>query len=425
MSSPPHLFPSPNPLKRLHVYDGLMMNSRRWQMADHYHRQRQNLQFQSLHQPGIVCGLGVRMIAPPDHLDQDSKTQFPHWLEIEPGIAIDATGNPIIVDPDTDRTYPIVARPSGRRLTLYIVISYAEPQSIPQSNEETLREWFRVDQVTETPNAHQVELCRIELIDPVQLALPSDWFAPGVNQLDFRHRRSTQPRSQGVVRAGQIKPGHDSDAASDLATYTIHQQNRANLSELMQSAFSLYPALRGDAEVAIVNLGENLANYDFLYWPDAARPEQLTRNEWTALSNYLQAGGGLLIETSAIDHNSQFNQIQQLLQQNLTAETISLVAWEQLPRQHLLRRSPFLFGALPTVHHPIQVYNSGGIILIEGRLSPVWGLTETLQLKRSEIREAQEFGINLLHFFWQRRQANRLTQWDEASPTGNKQQRGT
>ncbi|KAM3112958.1 hypothetical protein [Phormidesmis sp. 146-33] len=71
---------------------------------------------------------------------------------------------------------------------------------------------------------------------------------------------------------------------------------------------------------------------------------------------------------------------------------------------------------MPTVHsHPVQVYNSGGIVVIEGRLSPSWGLTETLPLKRSEIREAQEFGINLLHFFWQRRQYKRLAQWDDSA----------
>ena len=390
------------------------MNSRRWQMADHYHRQRQNLQFQSLYQPGIVCGLGVRVIAPPDHLDPDSKTQFPHWVEIEPGIAIDTQGNPIIVDPDIDRTYPIIARPSGRHLMLYVVIGYAEPQSTPQNNEETLREWFRVDQITEAPNSQQIELCRIELVDPVKLAVPSDWLAPGVNQLDFRHRRSTQSRSQGVVRAGQIKLSDDSDTASDFATYTLYQQHRANLSELMQSVSSLYPAMQGDSEVAIVNLAENLASYDVLYLSEASRLEHLTHNlthnEWTALSQYLRTGGGLLIETSSIGDSNGLNQ----LQQNLAAA--EFVAWDQLPRPHLLRRSPFLFGVLPTVQSdPIQVYNSGGIILIEGRLSPIWGLSETTQLKRSEIREAQEFGINLLHFFWQRRQANRLVQWGEAS----------
>ncbi|KAM3112959.1 hypothetical protein [Phormidesmis sp. 146-33] len=308
-SFPPLPFPAPDPLKRLHVYDGLMMNLRRWQMADHYHRQRQNLQFQSLYQPGIVCGLGVRVIAPPEHLDQDYKAQFPHWLEIEPGIAIDSQGNPIIVDPDTDRTYPIIARSSGRHLTLYVVISYAEPQSTPRNNEETLREWFRIDQITEAPHAQQVELCRIELIDPIRLAVPSDEFAPGVNQLDFRYRRSAQPRAQGVVRAGQIKPSLHADADSDLATYTLYQQSRANLSELMQSVFSLYPALQGDSEVAIVNLTEKLANYDMLYLSDATRLEQLNRDEWTALSHYLQTGGGLLIETSVIDDRNSSTQL--------------------------------------------------------------------------------------------------------------------
>ncbi len=213
-----------------------------------------------------------------------------------------------------------------------------------------------------------------------------------------------------MVRAGQIR-SRDFDSVSDFANYTLHQQSRANLSELMQSVLSLYPALQGDSEVAIVNLVEDVTNYDVLYLSDASRLEQLNRDEWTALKNYLQIGGGLLIETSTMGNSRH---LEPLLQQNLTsAETITLVPWDSMPREHLLRRSPFLFGKLPNVQsHPIQVYNSGGIVLIEGWLSPMWGLTETLQLTRSEIREAQEFGINLLHFFWQRRQLKRLVQWD-------------
>lgn len=99
------LYSSPpiNPLQRLHVYNSLMMNAERWQLAHEYHRHRQNVHYQSLNEPGIVCGLGVRVIVPPD--DAPARFRDQRWLEIQPGIAIDLEGNPIIVDPSIDRKF--------------------------------------------------------------------------------------------------------------------------------------------------------------------------------------------------------------------------------------------------------------------------------------------------------------------------------
>ncbi|MEM8715156.1 MAG: hypothetical protein AAGE92_05170, partial [Cyanobacteria bacterium P01_G01_bin.4] len=57
--------PTPQIFERLRVTDGLLIDRERWQLAHNYHRQRQNLHYQSLQQPGIVCGLGVASIAAP------------------------------------------------------------------------------------------------------------------------------------------------------------------------------------------------------------------------------------------------------------------------------------------------------------------------------------------------------------------------
>lgn len=62
-------FPSPfiNPdrpdespvLERLNVYDGLEIDSKRWQHTQRYYRQRQNPIYKSVYQSGIVYGLGM------------------------------------------------------------------------------------------------------------------------------------------------------------------------------------------------------------------------------------------------------------------------------------------------------------------------------------------------------------------------------
>lgn len=392
-----------------------MMNTRRWLAADGYHRRRQNLQFQALNQPGIVAGLGVKVVDAPEALE--ARFRDDRWIEIQPGIAIDLEGNPIIVDayPSTDRRFRIEAKPSsGKTLTVYVVVSYSEPV-LPthQHTDETLREWFRFDQLTHPPNGQQVELCRITLQEPVQLADPIDVLFPAVNQLDSRHRLQAKSRPQACLRAAQMIPGGDFAASSDFATYTLYQHSHENLTELMEATASLYPSLQGDSAVRQINLlTDNLVDYELLHLPDAQLLTELTNQEWDALRHYVHNGGGLLIETPH-GANQTFDQMKERVQQ-LNADAIAnpFVSWDELPRNHPLRRSPFLFGTLPTIQaNVIQIYVNSSIVLIDGRLSPAWGLADGLMLPRCEIRTAHELGINLLHFFWKQRQLKGLWQW--------------
>lgn len=393
------------------------MNTHRWLTTDHYHRQRQNLQYQSLHQPGIVCGLGVRVIPAPESVD--ARFRDDRWLQIQPGIAIDLEGNPIVVDEQTDRTYRIDAKPqSGRSLTIYVVVSYSEPlMSTAQPSQETIREWFRFDQITHPPNGKQIELCRIELKEPVQLAPSDDVFSPGYNQLDFRYRLQAQIRPRSLIRAAQIRSSQDFEASSDLATIALYQRSQENLVELMASVASLYPTLQGDLHIPTVSLLDaNLSEYDVLYLPDGQVLTQLMNQEIEGLKQYLHKGGGLVIEIP-FDSLPYVEQIKRcLLLCNAEAEINGFMTWNDLHRHHLLRRSPFLFGVLPDIQsNPIQLHLCGGCVLVEGRLSPHWGLTEGAVLPRSDIRTAQELGINILHYIWQRRQFTQLRQWEETS----------
>ena len=92
-----HPFPSPTiaPMQRQQVRDGLLLTAERWQRAHDYQRKRQNLHYQSINQPGIVCGLGVRVIPAPEEVAAQYRDN--RWVQIQPGIAIDLEGNPIVV----------------------------------------------------------------------------------------------------------------------------------------------------------------------------------------------------------------------------------------------------------------------------------------------------------------------------------------
>ncbi len=388
--------PSPQPLQRLHVYDSLMMNAERWGLAHHYHRHRQNIHYQSLNEPGIVCGLGVRVIAPPD--DAPARFRDQRWLEIQPGIAIDLEGNPIIVDSTIDRKFRIATvAPTTGTLTVYLVVSYVEPQNPGQRHSSDLiREWFRFDEKTSPPTEKEIELCRIQLQPgTVQLENPPDVLFPRVNQLDLRYRQAAKARPQAVV---------------SIAT-TLNASDRTcdNLSYLMQSVASLYPALQGATQIGQVRLQPaELSDYDLLYLT-AWQALHLDQEELDTLSQYLKTGSVILIEVPK-NSASLAKDIKDLIADWVQ---IPLQFWHKLSRDHPLRTQPFLFAALPLINQQyVQLANGGGIVLIEGDLSGAWGLDDNLTLDRNDIRTAQELGINILHFALRRRQ---MMQWLQES----------
>ncbi len=381
--------PFPQPLERLHVYDGLMMNAERWGLAHHYHRQRQNVHYQSLNEPGIVCGLGVRVVEAPS--ETSARFRDKRWVEIQPGIGIDLEGNPIIVDPSINRKFRIATNPpTTGTLTVYLVASYVEPPE-PGERENTkylLREWFRFDEKTSPPTDKEIELCRIELqSQTVELENPEDLLFPKFNQLDLRYRRQAKVRPQATIKV----------ATTLNATYE-------NLSYLMQSVSSLYPTLQGVTEIGQVNIDTDLSNYDLVY-VTGLQAINLYDRELEKFIKYLQTGGIILIEVPQ-DSSNLLEQVKQAIAYQFQ---ISLQSWGELRFNHPLRRQPFLFAKPPQINQkPIQLWNGGGIVLLEGELSTAWGLDENLNLERHDIRSAQEFGINILSFALQRRHITQL-----------------
>ncbi len=400
---------SPEPLHRLSVYDGLMLNAERWLLAHNYHRRRQNLHYQALHLPGIVYGLGVRVIEPPadslgSYRDQDRRRSESRWIEVQPGMAIDAEGNPIIVDAGTDRTYRIAAKaPDSGTRTIYVVVSYVEPDSLERQSEEmAIAERFRLDQKTTPPTDREVELCRV-LLTPgrVALAVPQDVFKPLPNQLDFCHRQLAQLRPQGSIQAASLSP--------------LSRNTAENFEYLMRSLPALYPKLQGwmnptslDTEAVspakIPPVGK-LAAYDLLYLT-AQDFVSFESADLKCLQSYLGQGGVVFLHLPMGDRTLE-QRVQQQWQNSLNP-------WDALPVEHLLRTQPFIFTQLPTFKQTaLRLLVIGGFICVQGNILDAWGIRGSFS--RDETRTAHEFGINLLHFAWQRRQLTQLVQWTETT----------
>lgn len=397
-----HPFPLPpiNPFERLQASDGLLINAERWRRAHEYHRQRQNVHYQSLNQPGVVCGLGVRVISAPSKVEAQYRDG--RWVQIQPGIAIDLVGNLIVVPKTID--FRIATEVAGSEpVIVYLVVSYVDPDELHRDGHlEVVQETFRVDEKSSPPVASEVELCRI-LLQPSQgsITQPSDVFFPGYNNIDLLYRTQAQARPQAIVRIAQVNHS-DPECA----------RNFFNLSYLLQAVEALYPSLRGADEVGQVTLEPNeevveADAYDLLY---LTGKETLSLNErqFGALKNYLDKGGVLLVDAPP-DGTGLVESIMTLAQQL----GFSLEPLEGLRRNHPLRIRPFLFAALPMVNQQlVRLSIGGGIILVVGDLAAAWGLDKGLTLPRIAIRTAQELGINILQYAWRRRQLIGLQQED-------------
>lgn len=382
--------PPIQPFERLQVSDGLLVNADRWRRAHEYHRQRQNFHYQALNQPGIVCGLGVRLMPAPTELELRPEHKDGRWVQLQPGIAIDVAGNPIIVP--HPENYRIVSEPQTQDpLVVYLVVQYVDPDKLTRkdNHRDTVRETFRIDEKTSPPNEFEVEVCRI-LLQPgtKQLISPTDVFFPAENALDLRHRIPAQARCQARVQIAQvIHPDFDGDRTTPL-TY------------LLASCPALYPSLSGQLGTIALEANElESAPYDLLYLT-GQQALLLQEPQLIALKHYFSLGGTLLVDVP-VGGTALAKSMMDLAEQLGTP----LEYLEQLHRNHPLRTQPFLFSALPTLNdQPARLLIGGGIILVIGDLASSWGLDEQLTRSRTDIRSAQEFGINLLHFAWRKRQ---------------------
>lgn len=388
-----HPFPTPTiaAMQRQQVKDGLLLNAERWQRAHDYHHKRQNLHYQALNQPGIVCGLGVHVIEPPE--DVTSEFRDHRWVQIQPGMAIDLEGNLIIV-PHVLNFRIATALKETEPVTVYLVAQYRDPTQLEDSLQaEVVQETFRIDERSCPPGPLDVELGRVLLVNQAPLvSTPADVFFPGYGELDLRYRRYAQARPQGLVRVAQIN--HEDDACS---------QNFFNLAYLLRTVENLYPALQGGEGVEQVSWDDDLRPYELLYLTGQTRLS-MTSHQLSQLAYFLAAGGTLLIDAPC--DAADLIQSAQILAQKLEMPLKSI---REARRDHPLRTTPFLFSALPMgEQRRVQLLSGGGIILSIGNVAELWGLDEGLRRSRTALREAQELGINILHFAWKRKQMIQL-----------------
>ena len=426
------------PLERLQVNDGLLLTAQLWKQAHDYHRQRQNIYYQSLHQPGIVSGLGICIIEPPEEVAGEYKDR--RWLLIKPGVAIDVNGNPIIVPRSLTFRIASETPKSGYRV-VYVVINYVDPDKLQvESNNQLVRETFRVDEKTSQPDSTEVELCRIVLsASGLELVESADILSPEVNNIDLRFRKQARFRPSEQVTIGYF-------------------QENNNLLALCNGVSTLYPQMEAKSILIDTSTYERLDDLDgqccdliYISYQDFISLQLLNLEQ---LQKFLETGAVIFIESTTqeadisdlssvkqqlettikgLPHQPDVIQVRQELEVELEAVNSKIteqlevfispignitsqlglesppVTKNDLPPEHLLKHHPFLFSGLPVIgEENTYLFNWGGIILSVGNLSDGWGCSNKYSLSRETIRSAQEMGINILYFSWYRHHLTNL-----------------
>ncbi|NJN20540.1 MAG: hypothetical protein HC812_04210 [Leptolyngbya sp. RL_3_1] len=228
-----HPLPAPVPFTRLQISDGLLMTADLWTQAHEYHRQRQNFYYQALFQPGIIWGLGVAVCPAPAAVDARYRDQ--RWVEVQPGVAIDRDGNPIVVP--NPESFHFQSEPApGTVETVILVLRYSDPTERSGGGNTHLGqpETFSLVETT-APEPEDIELCRLRIQGGKgAIAIPEDVLGPGINQIDLRHRLQAQGSPQAQVQMAYLAPREDQAAA----------QVAQSLADLGQSLAGLYPVVR-------------------------------------------------------------------------------------------------------------------------------------------------------------------------------------
>ena len=390
--SPPPI----QPLEQLLVKDGLMINADKWQRAHNYHQQKQNTLFQALHQPGIVVGLGIHIIPPPEDTAVQYRDQ--RWVEIQPGIAVDLSGNLIVVPEPIPFHIASGDRATPQPMMVYLTISYVDPKTLVRREEtEVIQETFRIDESTLPLSELEIEVCRIQ-IQPgsVVLQRPIEVLSPGTNQLDLRFRLSAKPRPQAISKLALIDQG----GRMNLGPY------QENLLFLLDALEALYPSLHSEPLLRFSLTHENVENLrecNLAIIP-GAQLSNFENENISLIRDYLSNGGVILVE---IKDNEEI--VLEELRELAYGLGASLDPLHQLPRKHPLKTKPFLFSTLPRLYgQDIQLLCGGGIIAVVGDLSSAWGATEAFGLTREEVRASHELGINILSYAARRKMLNQL-----------------
>jgi hypothetical protein len=362
------------PNKRIRAVDGMAVTADVWEEAHDYHRQLNRLHTLLHHGAGIVTGLDVIASEPADNS-----------VYLLPGMAVDTLGQTIVVP--EPRAYDLGKADDH----LYLIVSYNEsrPQSAGSRVQEDaplyVQAQYSLEAVNELPPTPHVELARVWRRDPsAPITVAKEPSQPRANEIDLRFRRIIGQQEKPTATVGVV-PLRGTEGAK-------HGEGNANLAASIR--VSGVGQVWVDRGVPVVS---DLSRYDLIYL--VGRDQiQLNNEEMTALYGYWQAGGVIFYESCRRDQagDPPGDAIFMNLVNAFGAQL------KPLEGEHAIFAAPFLFAQPPQGYETQgtpQVRVGDGLIMSTADYGCLWrGERRGRLAQRAEIRDAQEWGANLI--FW-------------------------
>lgn len=396
--------------KRVNPFTGLMLDADTWRDAHDYHRAVMGLHLLTMHGTGVAAGLDIV----PDASDRAGRT-----LNVSRGVAVDSLGRMIVVAQPQQRRIG-----TERRGTIYLLLEYREvyTRDVQQSAEGVgqptrVNEVFQLqerDRVSETPH---VELVRIEF-DPHggPISMPRNPSAPGVNELDFRSRVALRSLSDNLLfqsAAAFVPPSVSPPPAPapdptppPAPSWRTSRTLRLGLARHDDDEWDLHAdGLRFLIREVQVATGQTVQfspsipisdaeNVDFLMI-SGHQSLSLTEDDQRGIGRMLDRGGTVFTEVSRRPEQdrrgSQFAAGVGRLAHTL-GRPLSTIA-----RGHPLLTARHVFSVVPPGADGPGLFEQGGLIYSEAGYGSAWsGGLDTRPLDRSTIRDALDFGVNMV-----------------------------
>ncbi len=363
------------PRQRVRAVDGMAVTAEVWEESHEYHRLLLRMHSLLQHGSGIVAGMGVIASEPADSS-----------VYVLPGLAIDSIGQLIILP--EPRAYDL----GSAEGLLYLIASYTEsrPQSAARRVQEDaplyVESQFTLEAVSKLPATPYVELARIHRRGggaPIVAAKAVD--IPRANEIDLRFRRVVG--ETGIMRAmlGVVTLRGADGVRHSAGLANVAAAMRQNPQMQVWVDHGLTPA-------------SDLAQYDLLYVV-GRDVVQLTGDEMNPLYTYWQGGGTIFLESCRAAQTDGDPGADAMFRELMSSFGVSLAP---MPATHPLMATPYLFAQPPDgfeTRGTPGLWAGERVIMSTYDFGCIWrGERRGRPAHRSEIRNALEFGANLVRW---------------------------
>ncbi len=377
---------------RVKPFRGLLIDENTWADAHDYHRNQLRFHLLALHGVGIVRGLEVIALQPPEMK-----------VIIKPGVAIDQEGRVLLLTEQKTVTIP----PPASFATAFIVLEFSEKttqtQNVTEGNQQQVARVLEECEVRASQESAPgaIELARISL-DPAtkQIRNAPNAKQPGNNEIDLNAR--------DLVSTGGSEPATGGRGARTPLTIGVlrygpptnveWKRHSEGLRRLLRDT-SAYSTIDGNLLEGINPLDESaMRNCKMLYLTGRST-FRFSPEEEQSLRRFMDRGGILWCEpcrngmpTGTPD---DFSRSCIELAQRLNRQPIQ-------PRPgHPLFTTHYLFSTSPMAIDPAGVVvEANRMIIATGDYGCLWegrGQERAEPPSRETLRAAQEFGTNAMY----------------------------